>query len=778
VAVVFGLLYAVAFMASDAYVSGDAYLLARRYGYGWSSGPAGVVNPAPADGGPYLLTVATDGPLVTVDTRVDTQAGAVYSSMPVAQLLELTHLTLVSDYSGANRTLTVAVSSVTREASGASLYPTAVFVTPLGSVALSGPDVSTDSPRVLALLGMPTQARRLAEAQLSRVAVSADGGPVAAGAGRLLADSGPRVLLPAGTGTGGFYQLDVTGADLPLPDVPTPSPTTSGTPSKTPFASSSRSASAAATSSRSVSPPPSTSRSSSPTASMTATASPTGTVSTSVSASWSSSVSLSASATPSGTASETPSATASVSRSASASETATPTVSRTATATASGSLTGSITVSTSLSSSETATPTASLSATATASLSGSNTQSGSQSLSATPTASVTPSATPSATPSQSASGTGSGSKTASTSLSASATPSPTPSGSRTPSASVTASVTPTASLTPSVTPTATLTPSVTPMPQCGGLVYRGFLAPASTAGPLTAGWSGLVALGNANAGAPSTFACPGDDPPGAGTATDFYVVDVGAGRTPGGTLTVSTCDSTPSTGFDSVVFVGAGCGAGGAGFACAASSDDSCGIGSRVVLTGVTGRFFQVGVAGFAGVGGSYNLTYVYSEPVTPSITPSTSPTRSPSPTNTPSASRTASDSGSGSPTAPPTPSSTGTGSLTASPTASQTAASTGTATATGSVTPPVTPSSSVTPSQSPSAAPTPSGTPIPACPEPGTGAPYPFRGNLLGTAGATPPRINGASNWTAVVCDGVVRPYWLSPSPSDVYVLDLGVET
>jgi hypothetical protein len=268
------------------------------------------------------------------------------------------------------------------------------------------------------------------------------------------------------------------------------------------------------------------------------------------------------------------------------------------------------------------------------------------------------------------------------------------------------------------------------------LDYRGYLTPEVDAGLTATGSAPQVSLGvngggyGGNTGAASMFTCPAGAggaaaPGGTGTATDFYVVDIGAVRASGGTLTVSTCGG--GTEFDTVVAIGASCNAGGpttSTYACAASNDDGCGAASVAVLSPAIGRYYQVAVWGYdTSVSGAYRLTWRYDDPVTPTRSSSTS----------------------------------------ASPSSAATTTSTPASTPSSSGTAPITPSN--TPSSS--------GTPLPIC-----GGFTGFRPALYGMSGSTPAR-NLAS--PLVLSPGYNCPAVSDNSanqPADFYVLDLGVST
>lgn len=287
----------------------------------------------------------------------------------------------------------------------------------------------------------------------------------------------------------------------------------------------------------------------------------------------------------------------------------------------------------------------------------------------------------------------------------------------------------------SQTGTVTSTPSVSPNPRCIGLDYRGYLVPDVDAGLTATGSAPLVTLGatgggyGGNTGVASTFNCPAGaggvaSPGGSGTATDFYVVDIGAQRTSGGSLTVSTCSG--GTEFDTVVAIGSSCNAAGpttSTYACAASNDDSCGAASLAVLSPAIGRYYQVAVWGFnASVSGAYRLTWRYDDPVTP--------TRSPS--------------------------------ISATPSSTATTTSTPASTTSSSATPPATPANTASPS----------GTPIPICAG-FTG----FRPALYGVSGSTPARdlsspLGLSPGFNCPVSDNSFN------MPTDFYVLDLGAST
>lgn len=634
--VLFGLLFSVSYMTKDASVNAQGYMTLRRYGYGWG-GTAGS----------FQLSVRDTPTLVTVEGRVDREGGTLSSVIPLARLLELTHVSLASSYSGDARALTLAVLSVTRSPAGpGEVWPTAVFTTPLGAVRLYGPEIRTDSDRVLTLLGMPPLPGSNGSAVSGVSAWGAAGGG-GGGRRRRLADGSGGGAEWASLGSGGasgFFQVDVSpGGELSKAWLATPTP--SGTPSST--------------GSTSLSPSGSGTPLFSPTPSLTG--SPT----------------RSSSKTPTGSGSVTPpgTPTRSISRSGTTSDSGSLTPSPSATT----SPTASTTPSGSLTSSGTPTPSAS----ATGSVTPTSTPTGSMTPTSSATATQSPSGTPTPTPTTTATGsaTATPSPTGSTSLTASgtATPSASPTASLTASGSATASATASASPTASLTASGTGTPPPTPsatgsaVPTCNNVAYRRALDPTAQSAAGSSGGSGGVTLGSANAGTPSMYACAGGDGSGGqGFPTDYWVINIGAAPVRGGVLTLSTCGSD----LDTVLFyggcAGASSGAVSAGdFTCAAAADDTCGSGSQLAIPGVTGQFHQVGVSGFGNATGGYVLSWRYDEPVTPSGTPPGTPSNSATPSGTPPATATPSGTASSSLTASGTPSSTGTPTPSVTPTVS-----------------------------------------------------------------------------------------------------------
>lgn len=748
--VLFGLLYSVAYMTKDTAVDRNGYMTLRQYGYGWGR------DGAAAEGGgggrawdSFLPVVREDRTLVTVEGRVDVEGGTLSSVIPLARLLELTHVTLASAYSGEARSLTVGVLSVTRVPAGpGEVWPTAVFTTPLGTVRLYGPEIRTDSDRVLALLGMPP----LGSGGSNATAVSASAamaGGSGSGARRLTGSGGgsaPAEWASLGSGgASGFFQVDVSpGGAQSRAWLATSTPV--GTPSGTasPSASGSGSASPLVSPSGSVtgSPTRSGSKTQTGSGSETPTTSPTRSTSRSGTGSLTASGSPSQTASTTGTSSGT--ATGSMTRSSSAtgsvstSESNTRTSSPTGTMTAPSSGTGSptATVSASGSQTRTGTPSPTSTLTGTPSPTSTLTSSGSTSL----TSSATPSLTGSGTPTSTASGTG----TVSTTISSTAT------------ASLSGSATGTASTTGSVsgTPPPTPSPTGSAVPTCANVAYRRYLDPATQSAVSASGSSGTLTLGSSNAGTTSMYLCggpAGDGTGGQGYPTDYFVVNIGAQARRGGDLTLSTCGSE----LDTLLFYGV-CAASSVGavsagdFTCSAGSDDACGSGSLLVIPGVTGQFHQVGVAGFGNASGTFRLDWQYNEPATPTPTPPGTPSNSGTGTNTPapSSSTSATRSSSASSTGTPSPSATATG----------------------------TPPSSVTATSTPS----PTVSAVNSC------GGYPFRATLTGTSGVAPVAHNNFTNFTRLFgCPGTLDPYvpyWYNasgaPTPVDFYMLDLGPDT
>lgn len=204
------------------------------------------------------------------------------------------------------------------------------------------------------------------------------------------------------------------------------------------------------------------------------------------------------------------------------------------------------------------------------------------------------------------------SSTPSRSAAASATRSPvvasaTRSGSRSP---VVASATPSR--------TATATQPLCRAPVNNITVLRGT---SGSAAPLTSskhGNSGMYTSGTCLSGFRTFFPGP----------RLVYALYLGASTPLGGTLTITTCGRTAN---NTVLYVGTGCPTWSVPFNCLAGSDNdaTCGLASRIVLTGVSQNTYFIQLAGYAGQPVTSGLAWSYAIP-SKSPTPSRTKSRKP----------------------------------------------------------------------------------------------------------------------------------------------------
>ena len=318
-----------------------------------------------------------------------------------------------------------------------------------------------------------------------------------------------------------------------------------------------------------------------------------------------------------------PSATPSVTALSTAARSVTASSTATATATASGS-----------SSMAPATPSVTASSPAPRASTSSATGSG------TGTATVTP--WPTSTASVSASSVSTGSATSTSSSSSTATGANTPattssatvSVTGTASCAATATSTPSRSLSASVSRTPLGTPSPSPMcktPVTNVTTLRGARGVAPLADLGRYGIRGMYTSGSCASGFPTFFAGP----------RAVYFLDLGGSVPIGGTLTISTCGQTGSSGANTVLYVGTGCPTWSGSFNCLKANDDagdvsgqSCAgnpTASTVRLTSISSRVFFVQVGGYLGAPVTTGLAWNYSLP-SPTATSSKSATRSKAP--------------------------------------------------------------------------------------------------------------------------------------------------